>query len=218
VDKLLSNKGEPMRNRGFSLIELLTILTISAILVAAAVPSFQWFIARNRVADASNLLQTTLQYARLEATRRGQTVVVCRAQDASVAVPVCSSVAVGDFDGNDWANGWVMFSKTDPNANAAAFEVGDIVLKRHTTGAVGGEVRLNLHSNLGGAERIAFPPHATAGTAGAGTFAVDYRQPDLPATNSRAFGAFTVTAAGRCLVVAPLIGTMRVAAPVAGSC
>jgi type IV fimbrial biogenesis protein FimT len=207
-----------MRNRGFSLIELLTILTISAILVAAAVPSFQWFIARNRVADASNLLQTTLQYARLEATRRGQTVVVCRAQDAGVAVPVCSSVAVGDFDGNDWANGWVMFSKTDPNANAAAFEAGDIVLKRHTTGAVGGAVRLNLHSNLGGAERIAFPPHATAGTAGAGTFAVDYRQPDLPATNSRAFGSFTVTSAGRCLVVAPLIGTMRVAAPVAGSC
>jgi prepilin-type N-terminal cleavage/methylation domain-containing protein len=218
VDKLCGSEGYLMRNRGFSLIELLTVLTISAILVAAAVPSFQWFIARNRVADASNLLLTTLQYARLEATRRGETVVVCRAQDPNAVVPVCSSVAVGDFDGNDWASGWVMFSKTDPNADAAAFEAGDVVLKRHNTGAMGAEVRVNVHSNIGGAERIAFPPHATAGTAGAGTFAIDYRQPDSPATNSRAFGSFTVSTAGRCLVVAPLIGTMRVAAPVAGSC
>ena len=43
-----------MRSRGFHLVELLVVMTISAILIAAAVPAFQWTIARNRIADATN--------------------------------------------------------------------------------------------------------------------------------------------------------------------
>jgi prepilin-type N-terminal cleavage/methylation domain-containing protein len=209
-----------MISRGFTLIEMLVVITISAILVASAIPSFQWLIARNRIADATNLLVATLQYARLEASRRGQTVVVCRVQDANATPPVCSSVAVGDIDGNDWAAGWVMFAKVDPNVDTTAFEVNDIVLKRHHhgVGATGAGIRVNAHSNIAGVERIAYPPHATAGTAGAGTFAVDYRVPTLPAINDRAFASFTVGNAGRCLIVAPLIGTMRFAAPAAGTC
>lgn len=206
-----------MQARGFTLVEVLVVITISAILVAAAIPSFQWLIARNRVADATNLLISTLQYARIEASRRGQTVVVCRVQDANVMPPVCSSVVVGDFDGNDWAVGWVMFAKVEPNVDTTAFEANDVVLKRHQ-GIATTAIRVNAHSNNPGVERIAYPPHATAGTAGAGTFAVDYRVPDLPATNDRAFAAFTVGNAGRCLIVAPLIGTMRFAAPAAGAC
>jgi prepilin-type N-terminal cleavage/methylation domain-containing protein len=207
-----------MRVRGFTLVEMLTVITISAILVAAAIPSFQWLMARNRIADATNLLITTLQYARLEATRRGQTVVVCRVQDANATPPVCSSVAVGDFDGNDWANGFVMFAKADLNVDTTAFEVNDVVLKRHQEIGAGAGIRVNAHSNIPGAERIAYPPHATTGTAGDGTFAVDYRVPILPAVDDRAFGSFTVGNAGRCLIVAPLIGTMRFAAPAAGTC
>jgi type IV fimbrial biogenesis protein FimT len=207
-----------MNARGFTMIELLVVITISAILVAAAIPSFQWLIARTRISDATNLLTATLQYARLEASRRGQTVVTCRVQDANATPPVCSSVAVGVFDGNDWAAGWVVFAKVDPNVDTTAFEAGDFVLKRHQAMQTGGDIRVNAHSNIGGSERIAFPPHSTAGTAGAGTFAVDYRVPDTPAVNARAFGSFTVGNAGRCLIVAPLIGTMRIAAPTAGSC
>jgi prepilin-type N-terminal cleavage/methylation domain-containing protein len=207
-----------MQARGFTLVEMLVVITISAILVAAAIPSFQWLIARNRVADAGNLLIATVQYARLEASRRGQTVVVCRVQDANATPPVCSSVAVGDFDGNDWASGFVMFAKVDPNVDTTSFEANDIVLKRHAGQPAGAGIRVNAHSNIGGAERIAYPPHATAGTAGAGTFALDYRVPLLPAVNSRAFGAFTVSGAGRCVTVAPLIGTLTVAAPAAGTC
>lgn len=207
-----------MNARGFTMIELLVVITISAILVAAAIPSFQWMIARSRVSDATNLLTVSLQYARLEASRRGQTVVVCRVQDANATPPVCSSVAVGAFDGNDWAAGWVVFAKVDPNVDTTSFEANDIILRRTQALGTATEIRVNAHSNIGGAERIAFPPHATAGTAGAGTVAIDFRVPDAPATNNRAFGAFTVTTAGRCLIVAPLIGTMRIAAPAAGTC
>ncbi len=87
-------------------------MTISAILIAAAVPSFQWMMARNRVADATNLLLSNLEAARMEATRRNNAVTLCRVQDVNATPPVCSSAVVGVFDGNDWAAGWVMFEKS----------------------------------------------------------------------------------------------------------
>ena len=48
-----------MHSRGFTFVEMLVVMTISAILIAVAVPSFQWTIARNRVSDATNQLLRT---------------------------------------------------------------------------------------------------------------------------------------------------------------
>jgi hypothetical protein len=112
-----------------------------------------------------------------------------------------------------------MFAKVDPNVDTTAFEANDIVLKRHQGQAAGAGIRVNAHSSgILTAERVAFPPNATGRNLGDGTFAIDYRVPATPATNLRAFGSFTVGNAGRCLIIAPLIGTMRVAAPTAGNC
>jgi prepilin-type N-terminal cleavage/methylation domain-containing protein len=205
--------------RGFTLVEMLVVITISAILVAAAIPSFQWLIARNRVADASNTLMSSLQLARIEAARRGATVVACRVDDANATPPVCSSVATGGFDGNDWAAGWVVFAKVDPSVNNSAFETNDVLIRRYQAlGGNGAGVRVNAHANFGGAQRVAYPPFATAGMGPGATFALDYREPDTPAVNDRAFGSFTVTAAGRCMAVAAIIGTLRPFAPTAGAC
>ncbi len=52
-----------MRSRGFTLVEMLVVMTISAILIAAAVPSFQWMVARNRISDATNLLLSNIEFA-----------------------------------------------------------------------------------------------------------------------------------------------------------
>ena len=41
-----------------TLVEMLVVITISAILVAAAVPALQWTITRNRISDATNTLMS----------------------------------------------------------------------------------------------------------------------------------------------------------------
>jgi len=66
-----------MRQRGFSLLELMITITVMAILLVIAVPSFQSAIHRNEVSSASNNLLASLSYARTEAIDRGQLVSLC---------------------------------------------------------------------------------------------------------------------------------------------
>jgi prepilin-type N-terminal cleavage/methylation domain-containing protein len=62
------------RGPGFTLLEMMVVLAISAILGALAMPSFNGLLARHRLQAAAHNLQADLVLARLEATRRGQTV------------------------------------------------------------------------------------------------------------------------------------------------
>ena len=206
-----------MRSRGFTLVEALVVMTISAILIAVAVPSFQWTIARNRIADSTNLILSNLEYARMEATRRQNTISMCRVVDPNATPPVCSSAVVGGVDGNDWATGWVVFEKTPPNLNAAAFEANDVLIFRQQA-APGGGVRAMIHSSIAGGERIAFQPRGVGGITGSGTFAITYGTVPTPAVATRALGSIPLTNAGRCIPVAPLTGAMRVSKPGVGIC
>jgi prepilin-type N-terminal cleavage/methylation domain-containing protein len=62
------------RRPGFTLLELMVALAITAILGALATPSFSGLVARHRLQAAAHNLQADLVLARLEATRRGLTV------------------------------------------------------------------------------------------------------------------------------------------------
>jgi prepilin-type N-terminal cleavage/methylation domain-containing protein len=202
-----------MHSRGVTLIELLVVMTISAILIAAAVPAFQWTIARNRISDATNQLLTHLEYARMESSRRGNTVAICRTLDPNAA-PACSGAASATVDGNDWASGWIVFEKVPPNADNANFEAGDrLIFRQQVAGAE--TVRVMVHTNIG-TERVAFQPRGTGGMVGPGTFAITYGTAPAPVAN-RAFGAIALTNAGRCIPIT-LIGSMRVVRPGVGTC
>lgn len=90
------------RNTGFTLIELMVTLSVMAILLAIAVPSFQSFMLNNRLAASTNDLASALAMARSEAVKRATRVTVCKSANTEAASPICSTAA-------NWQDGWIVF-------------------------------------------------------------------------------------------------------------
>lgn len=64
----------PAAKRGFSLVELMTVVVIMAILAAIAAPSFSDLIATQRIRTAASALYESLLLARSEAIKRNNVV------------------------------------------------------------------------------------------------------------------------------------------------
>lgn len=77
-----------MRAGGFTLIELMAVLLIAGILLAAGVPALQNFIAEQQLIGAANAFYHSVNLTRSEALRHG------RRADMLPS------------DGRDWKNGW----------------------------------------------------------------------------------------------------------------
>jgi type IV fimbrial biogenesis protein FimT len=90
--------------RGFTVIELMLTITILALLLGLAVPSFLSTVRNNRLIAQNNEFVGALNYARSEALKRSDFVSVCASADQLT----CSGSL-------DWTTGWVVFD--DPNSN-----------------------------------------------------------------------------------------------------
>jgi type IV fimbrial biogenesis protein FimT len=89
-------------DRGFTLIELMVTLTVLAILLTLAVPSFATLISNNRMSAQANELMGSLNLARAESIRRAQ------------------GVSVRASDNDNYALGWNVFADADLNGTAAS--------------------------------------------------------------------------------------------------
>ena len=89
-------------SKGFTLAELVVSLSILAITLAIAAPSFGNLVKSNRATALVNDLLTDLQLARSEAIKLNQTVTLCKSSDKLG----CNG---------DWSDGWIVFSDSNRN-------------------------------------------------------------------------------------------------------
>ena len=72
----LSMKSRSLNQRGFTLVELLIVIAITAVLIAGAVYFANRYLPVYRLREATRDMASTLQQARLEAIRRSANCVV----------------------------------------------------------------------------------------------------------------------------------------------
>lgn len=92
------------RAKGFSLLELLTVVLIGSLLLTLGVPNMRAFIAKNLQRSEINTFITHFHLARSEAVKRATRTVLCPSDDGAV----CD----GSFN---WHAGFIIF--VDDNAN-----------------------------------------------------------------------------------------------------
>src|SRR3989339_184377 len=105
---------------GYSMVELLTVMTLGAILMSLAVPAMTGMLNTQKVRSMGTTFLASLHLARNEAIKRNARVVLCKSTDGTACVT-----------SGGWEQGWIVFH--DSNNNAAINTGEDLIL---TQGAV----------------------------------------------------------------------------------
>ena len=98
-------------HRGFTLVELLVVVGMLAVLACFAVPSFADMLRRHQVDALKDRFIGSIQFAKFEALRLGQPIVLRRVE------PCAEAPTRGD-----WLCGWRVFADTNGNNQLDADE------------------------------------------------------------------------------------------------
>jgi type IV fimbrial biogenesis protein FimT len=101
------------KQRGFTLGELLTTMTVVGLSLSFAIPSFNAIVNNNRRSSGVNQLVSTMYLARSEAITRNTQITICPSQNG-----------VG-CQGIPWNQGWLLF--TDANSDRTV-DPGEFIL------------------------------------------------------------------------------------------
>ena len=103
--------GKLQNQRGFTIIELMITVTIAAIVMAIAIPSFRTVAQSSQQRNAVADLSTTLARARTDAAARRRSITICASSDQTT----CSGAVT-------WETGWIIFVDTDGDGTLDAAE------------------------------------------------------------------------------------------------
>lgn len=121
-------KRKGSKHSGFTLIELMITITVAAVLLGIAVPSFTSLLINNRLNSQANEMVAMFGLARSEATKRG------------------AEVRVAAQDATDWAKGWrvLVDNNKDGDFNDAEDIISVLAPFENSTVVAGGSNNLDI--------------------------------------------------------------------------
>ncbi len=126
---------------GFTLVELMVTLAVGVIVLALGLPAIMSMMSTNQAAGYSNELVGAIRLARSEAVKRAASVTVCASNADQTA---CS--------GNDWNNGWIVFSDDDADS---VYDGGETI---HRVWSIPTDERASLEFEAASPNAIRFTP------------------------------------------------------------
>ena len=162
--------GRPVlrwQRRGFTLIELMTVVAMVAILATLAAPSLRDFLIRNRSAAISNEFTATVLRARSEAVSRNVCVSVCRSKPGASPAE-CEA-------GANWRTGWIAFANAACDQSALTPGADDLLV---TSGPF--DESFTFVSNTTSQSYMMFSPSGNARPGDAGRFDLLYMTETRP--------------------------------------
>lgn len=107
----MENSPNPHRIAGYTVTELVMVMTIMGVLAGIGLPSYKYVTTSNRISSEINGLLGDMQFARSQAIKQGQSVTICASTDGAT----CSGSPT-------WHSGWIVFLDSNSNQQRDAGE------------------------------------------------------------------------------------------------
>lgn len=145
---------------GFTLIELMIVMTVAAVMATIALPNLNQFVANNRLKSQMYNMLESINIARSEAVKRKVKTVLCRSADPTAVTPACGGST------RTYTTGWIVYAKGDTNNayNAATDTIIGIGNAADDT--------VDIMSNGNGDNYLVYKPDGTLDETGTVIFAI----------------------------------------------